>query len=216
MEHKKLSDKVSERIREDILNKKYKIGEKIPAEPELMEIYKVGRSSIREAIKSLAMAGVLKVQQGSGTFVEESLPTGSLEQRLRIADFDEINAVRRLLEEEIVKLAVDNHLPAHLEEMEKQLAARKQAILDEDRQLCTNADIAFHTAIAHASLNKVLADLYHNFTLTIRSFFTKRELQGIGYFAMSHHLHEALFQAIKLKKKKQALEIIKNILNNNY
>jgi len=216
MENQKLSDKVSAKIRQDILEGKYIAGEKIPAEPELMKIYEVGRSSIREAIKSLAMSGILKVQQGSGTFVNTVLPEENMTERLRVADFDEINAVRKLLEEEIVKLAVDNHTKAQLEEMEKQLILRKKAISAEDRLACANADIAFHIAIAHSSHNKVLAALYQNFTHTIRTFFSKREAQGIGHFAMSHHLHEHLFLAIKAKKKKQAQDIIRNILDHNY
>jgi DNA-binding FadR family transcriptional regulator len=216
MENSKLSDKVSLRIREDILNGKYKTGEKIPAEPELMKIYEVGRSTIREAIKSLSIAGILKVQQGSGTIVNDAFTTETIDQRLKRADFDEINAVRKLLEEEIVKLATENHTDANLAEIEKHLAARKQAITGEDRVACTNADIAFHTAIARASANGVLADLYQNFTNTMRTFFSQREVKGIGHFAMSHHLHEDLFKAIKAKRKKQALEIIKNILDNNY
>ncbi|UOE47239.1 FadR family transcriptional regulator [Mucilaginibacter sp. SMC90] len=216
MKNQKLSDQVSAKIRQDILDGKYKAGEKIPAEPELMKAYEVGRSSIREAIKSLAMSGILKVQQGSGTFVNEVLPEENMTERLRVADFDEINAVRKLLEEEIVRLAVENHTQAELNEIEKQLTLRKQAITEEDRPACTNADIAFHLAIANASHNKVLASLYQNFTHTIRTFFSKREAQGIGHFAMSHHLHAELLQAIKNKRKKQAQELIRNILDHNY
>jgi len=216
MENQKLSDKVSARIRKDIQEGKYKAGEKIPAEPELMKIYEVGRSSIREAIKSLTMSGILKVQQGSGTFVNEVSPAENMADRLRVADFDEINAVRKLLEVEIVKLAVEHHTGAQVSEMEKQLNLRKQAIISEDRQACANADIAFHVAIAKASHNKVLAALYENFTHTIRTFFSKREAQGIGHFAISHHLHENLLSAIKTNEQKQAQEIIQNILDNNY
>jgi DNA-binding FadR family transcriptional regulator len=216
MKSERLSDQVSGYIRQDILNEKYKAGEKIPTERELMETYTVGRSTVREAIKSLAMAGILKVQQGNGTFVNEENPSQTIDQRLKNADFDEINAVRKLLEEEIVKLAVEHHTGEQLKEMEQQLALRKQAIADEDRQQCTNADIAFHTAIAKASSNKVLLSLYQHFTQTIRSFFSQREMRGIGHFAMSHYLHEDLYKAIKNKRKKQALEIIKYILDNNY
>ncbi|MDB5025478.1 MAG: transcriptional regulator [Mucilaginibacter sp.] len=216
MKSERLSDQVSARIRQDVLNEKYKAGEKIPPERQLMETYTVGRSTIREAIKSLAMAGILSVQQGNGTFVNEENPLQTIDQRLKNADFDEINAVRKLLEEEIVKLAVEHHSIAELVEMEQQLALRKQAIVNEDRQQCANADIAFHTAIAKASSNKVLLNLYQHFTQTIRSFFSQRELQGISHFAMSHHLHEDLYKAIRGKRKKQALELIKYILDNNY
>jgi DNA-binding FadR family transcriptional regulator len=216
MKKEKLSDQVAARIRQDIRENNYKAGEKIPAEPELMKRYTVGRSSIREAIKSLAMAGILQVKQGDGTYVSENTDQLPIEQRLKNATFDEINAVRRLLEEEIVRLAADLHTPADLTEMANQLSARKQAILTEDRLACTNADIAFHMAIAKAAGNNVLTGLYQNFTQTIRSFFSQRELQGISHFAMSHHLHEELFNAIKARKKKQAIELITHILNNNY
>jgi DNA-binding FadR family transcriptional regulator len=162
------------------------------------------------------MAGILQVKQGDGTYVSENTDQLPIEQRLKNATFDEINAVRRLLEEEIVRLAADLHTPADLTEMANQLSARKQAILTEDRLACTNADIAFHMAIAKAAGNNVLTGLYQNFTQTIRSFFSQRELQGISHFAMSHHLHEELFNAIKARKKKQAVELITHILTNNY
>ncbi|OKS85397.1 FadR/GntR family transcriptional regulator [Mucilaginibacter polytrichastri] len=216
MNREKLSDLVAAKIKLDIKQKKYQAGEKIPAEPELMNIYSVGRSSIREAIKSLAMAGVLQVKQGDGTYVNEQTDELPIEQQLKNASFEEINSVRRLLEAEIVKLAAELYTLDDLTEMEKHLADRKQAILTEDRAACANADIAFHMAIAKACGNGVLAALYQNFTQTIRTFFSQREVQGINHFAMSHHLHEDLLMAIKGRKKKQAVEIITYILNNNY
>lgn len=216
MKKEKLSDLVAAKIRQHIKENKYKVGEKIPAEPELMKDYAVGRSSVREAIKSLAMAGVLQVKQGDGTYVNETTDEQPMEQRLKNASFEEINAVRKLLEREIVGLAAELHTADDIAEMDKQLIARKEAILAEDKAACANADIAFHMAIATASKNTVLTGLYQNFTQTIRSFFSQREVQGISHFAMSHHLHHDLFNAISSRKKKQAVEIITHILNNNY
>ncbi len=214
----KLSDKVSEQIRQDIKIGKYKPAEKIPAEPELMELYGVGRSTIREAVKSLAMSGVLKVQQGSGTFVNDGaiMEKESIDQRLKRADFEEINSVRRLMETELVKLAALHHQQNHILEIENRLAQRKQAIHTEQQQECIDADIAFHKAIAAASGNGVLADLYDSFTRIIRQFFSEREKSGISHFAMSHHLHEQLFKTIKAGKPKQAQQILEQILDKNY
>jgi DNA-binding FadR family transcriptional regulator len=212
----KLSDQVTNKIRHDIDQDKYKAGEKIPAEPELMKLYGVGRSTIREAIKTLAMTGILKVQQGSGTFVCDNIQNETIYQRLRRADFDEINAVRKLLEDEMVRLALKNHAEEDLEDMKQSLENRKLAILSEQRQACVDADIAFHIAIARASSNKVLADLYQNFTEIIRDFFSKREVRGISHFAMSHHLHEQLFEAIKNRKEKLAQQVLDKIIENNY
>jgi DNA-binding FadR family transcriptional regulator len=212
----KLGDRIVNQIRADITKGTYKINEKIPAEPELMKLYGVGRSTIREAIKTLATSGILKVQQGFGTIVNSAVSEQTIDQRLRNADFDEINAVRKLLETEIVKLAVENHSVSHIDEVERCLENRRLAILSEQHNTCIEADIAFHMAIARASLNTVLADLYQSFTLTIRDFFSKREVKGVSHFAMSHHLHEALYKAIRSQKIKQAQTIIKEILDNNY
>lgn len=212
----KLGEKIIKQIRQDISTGRFKSGDKIPAEPELMKQYKVGRSTIREAIKTLAVAGVLKVQQGAGTFVNTYLNVETIDERLRRANFEEINAVRALLENEIVALAAQHKSDGQVAEIEQCLAARKQAILNEQRQACIEADIAFHLAIAHASGNSVLADLYQSFTIIIRDFFSRRETQGISHFAMSHHLHESLFKAIRDGQADKAREITQEILNNNH
>ncbi|MVN89954.1 FadR/GntR family transcriptional regulator [Mucilaginibacter aquatilis] len=212
----KLSDRISRLIKNDIEKGKYKPGDKIPAEPDLMKLYEVGRSTIREAIKALAMAGVVRVQQGMGTVVNAVDDSEPIDSRLRRADFDEINAVRQMLDKEIVSLAVENHSQEQLKQMHQHLQSRKEAIERNDRQACMDADIAFHITIARAAGNSVLFNLYQSFTNVIRDFFLKREPQGIGQFAMSHHLHEQLYNAIKSKKQKAARAAMQQILNNNY
>lgn len=212
----KLYDKIVNQIKSDIARGTYKVGEKIPAEPELMKLYEVGRSTIREAIKTLAMAGILNVQQGSGTFISEDSHGVGIEQRLRRADFEEINAVRALLEQEIVKLATTNHTEEQMVAIEEALEKRKAAIHAEKPQDCADADIEFHMAIAKAAGNTVLSELYYSFTLILREFFSARDAQGISYFARNHHLHEQLCKAIKSRKVKQSQAAIQNILDNNY
>jgi DNA-binding FadR family transcriptional regulator len=212
----KLSDRVINAIQKDISQGKYKPGQKIPAEPELMVQYAVGRSTIREAIKTLAMSGILRVQQGAGTFVNETLQTESLDQRLRRADFEEINQVRRMLDYEIVRLAAQNHTKENLHKIQIHLEQRKKAILEQEYQQCMEADIGFHMAIAQASGNNVLADLYRSFTAVIRDFFAKRDTQRISHFAISHHLHEQLFKAIKSSNIKLSQQVMEDILDNNY
>ncbi|WP_431295447.1 FCD domain-containing protein [Pedobacter sp. P26] len=70
--------------------------------------------------------------------------------------------------------------------------------------------------MASASGNRVLADLYESFTVIIRDFFAKRAPSGISHFAMSHYLHQALFEAINNRNADAAREIITTILNNNH
>lgn len=59
-------------IKDDIIKKVYKPGEKMPTEAELGERYGVSRITVRRAIKELVNEGLLVSRQGKGTFVEYS------------------------------------------------------------------------------------------------------------------------------------------------
>lgn len=211
----KLSDKVIAAIQRDIAKGKYKTGDKIPAEPELMTLYNVGRSTVREAVKTLAMSGIVRVKQGDGTYVNDKPKRETLHERLRRADATEINNVRTLLEVEIVRLAATHKTPEDIEALSLWLDKRRKAIEQEQIKECTDADIGFHLALATASGNSVLADLYKNFTVVIRDFFDKRDGGTVHHFAASHKLHEALFTAVKSGKPDKAAATLQQILANN-
>lgn len=74
---KLLGSQIEDSLMEYILNEPVAIGEKLPNEFELAEKFGVGRSTIREAVKSLVSKGVLEVRRGSGTYV---VSTSSLEE----------------------------------------------------------------------------------------------------------------------------------------
>src|SRR5260221_8684472 len=117
----KLSDQVTNKIKQDIAQHKYKTGEKIPAEPELMKLYEVGRSTIREAIKILAMTGILRVQQGSGTFVNNGVQYETIDQRLRRDRFFEINGVRKILGKKMGKVGRKKKTEKDIKDIKKRL-----------------------------------------------------------------------------------------------
>lgn len=211
----RLSDLTTARIQEDILKGKYPIGEKLPTEKELMEIYQVGRSTIREAVKQLSISKILIVKQGSGTYVNKSQML-SPSDILKKAKFDEINDVRRLVEGELIQRACQTATKKQLEAIDQSLQEKKKAILAENKDSCIQADIAFHLNIAKAANHQVLLLLYQGFTEMITDFFHEREPKGISFFAMSYHLHEQLYLAVRDKKEKQAAKILDNILNNNF
>jgi DNA-binding FadR family transcriptional regulator len=212
----KLADKVILELQREISLGKYKTGDLIPPEPVLMEQFGVGRSTIREAIKTLSNAGILKVQQGAGTFVcEPPVTTEPLDQRLRRAAQQEVNDVRSLLEIEIVQLAVKHRQSEDLLDMRLALEQRWQAITNNSYNDCADADIRFHKAIALASHNSVLADLYQTFTNVIRESFQKRR-PDVQVFQHTHELHVSLLRAIEQQQAVKAVKIVKLILGNNF
>ena len=93
-----------------ILDKPVKIGERIPTEGELTELFEVGRSTVREAVKGLVTRGVLEVRRGDGTYVistiymeNDVLGFGNVEDRYRLAL--DLFDVRLMIEPEIVTWA---------------------------------------------------------------------------------------------------------------
>ena len=70
MERKLLGVQVEDALMDYILNTPVQIGEKLPNEFELGEMFQVGRSTVREAVKSLVTKGILEVRRGDGTYVK--------------------------------------------------------------------------------------------------------------------------------------------------
>ncbi len=62
---------VMEQIRELIASGEYNVGDKIPTEGELAEMFGLGRSSIREALKVFNYLGILESKAALGTFVSD-------------------------------------------------------------------------------------------------------------------------------------------------
>lgn len=68
----KKRDFVADDILSKIYQNKYKVGQKLPTERKLAEIYSVSRYTIREAMKKLVEIGSIKVIQGSGSIVNDT------------------------------------------------------------------------------------------------------------------------------------------------
>ena len=62
---------VIDRIREAIVNRELNPGDYLPSETELVSRLGVGKTSVREAIKSLEAMGVVEVRQGHGTIIRK-------------------------------------------------------------------------------------------------------------------------------------------------
>ena len=69
---KRLYEEIVEQIRQLISDGKLKPGDKLLAERELADRFQVSRASVREAIRTLEMLGVIDIRPGEGTFIRET------------------------------------------------------------------------------------------------------------------------------------------------
>lgn len=159
MERKLLGAQIEDALMEYILKTPVQIGEKLPNEFELGEMFQAGRSTIREAVKSLVTKGVLEVRRGDGTYVkshctleEDPLGLSKLGDKYKLAL--ELFDVRIALEPEIAAAAATHateenkkSLKDLCDEVERAYRAGEDHIPQ---------DLAFHTCIARCSQNRVM------------------------------------------------------------
>ena len=211
IQKKSLADMVAEQLKQQIVEGVYTIGDKLPTEPELMKTFKVGRTSIREAVKLLVNMGVVQVRQGSGTFVAEASDDNRGSINMSIADRTELDEVRKILDIAIVEKAVARRTEKDIERMQSSLEARKANAKNGLLKECIEADLNFHIAIADATYNRILADIYRSASLHLLSEFN-RIYDGTNCFINSQSSHEKLLRYIiagDLKNaRKMAIKIV--------
>ncbi len=154
-----LIDSVKEQLLTLIREGHLKPGDSLPSERELMESLRVGRSSVREALQSLATMGVIEIRPGRGAFVrqpntEDLLPADTLRVLLDRDTMIEIVEARTLLEGEMASMAAERATEEDLIRMADILEAMRQRMDDVEQSLALNAK--FHLAIAQAAHNNVL------------------------------------------------------------
>lgn len=162
VESKSLAEAVAEQLMALIAKGQLKPGDRLPTEPELMGKFNVGRSTLREAVKSLVVAGLLETRRSSGTFVSESY-IDFLSQRLNWdmvltkQDLRHIIELRCALEEQAAALAATRATAEQKDHLEKLVAAISD--LEMGPEKAVQNDIAFHVAIAEASGNPLLLNM---------------------------------------------------------
>jgi DNA-binding FadR family transcriptional regulator len=110
-----LTEEIVRRVISLINDSRMKPGDKLPTERELIATFRVGRSSIREALKILSAIGVVRIVAGAGMFVgngnlsllAKPLSLGFLRGGHGTAELIE---ARRLLEVELAGLAAERGL----------------------------------------------------------------------------------------------------------
>lgn len=207
-----LADKVAAKIQEQVALGHYKVDDKLPIEPELMKNFGVGRSTIREAIKTLANTGLLRVQQGAGTFVANATNSSEpFEQRLKRTDLVQLNEIRELFEMKIAEKAALNRTLADISIIKKHLADRKRAAEAGELEACIDADIKFHVAIAEASKNEILADLFKSVSLHLKKEF-RHVHSDTENFRQTQPLHQQLLDNIVAGDAKKAWQSVAAII----
>lgn len=173
-------------------------GDKLPPERDLALQLRVGRATVREAVKLLTLSGILEARRGDGTYVRQDF-RDFLAQHIRwpvLLSSHEVNMiveVREGLEVKAARLAATRATAQELEAMT--VFRAMQQITTRDVELEADLDMQFHSAVAAAAHNELISQLMLS-------------VQGIvrQYIALASELtdrletvvveHQAIFDAI--------------------
>jgi DNA-binding FadR family transcriptional regulator len=168
-----LVPQVIEQLQAQITSGEWAVGTRIPPEPDLAAQLGVGRNTLREAVLALVHAGLLERRQGSGTFVVGSRELASaVARRVAEAQLAEVLEVRRAFEVEAARSAARRRTDQDLADLDAALAAREAAWADGKVEGFVAADVELHQRIVAAAHNRILAELYQDFSAALRTSIT--------------------------------------------
>ncbi|MCX4765102.1 FCD domain-containing protein [Streptomyces sp. NBC_01275] len=213
-----LVEQVVDRLREQIAGGQWPVGTRLPGETTLAKELGVGRSTVREAVRSLTGAGLVRPRQGAGVFVVATEPVEDWPTRLRRAAVADVYEVRMAVEVHAARLAAARRTPQDVTAIEEALAGRRAASTADDAAF-VEADIAFHAAVVAAAHNPVLADLFGEFVPVLRKGL-------VDYLALTglraddpdtgDDAHEALARAIVAGDAPTAAEVLRGELEDPF
>lgn len=175
----------------------YAGGARLPSERDLATQLDVNRGTIREAIRSLVHQGFLETKRGAGTRVRQEtagLLQAPFEAWLRHGDVpvSDFFDVRELIEIHAATLAAKRRTEADIDRIRATLPGLRPGV---DREAQNQANVEFHTAVAEASGNLVLAELIRSLAHGIR--YTVEESQDrIVDPVASYQVHADISDAI--------------------
>ncbi|MEM1485374.1 FadR/GntR family transcriptional regulator [Oscillospiraceae bacterium PP1C4] len=159
---KPLTERAADQIISLILDQNLMRGEKLPNEFELAGNLKVGRGTIREAVKLLVSRNILEIRRGKGTFVSQD--PGIVSDPLGLAFFKDkyklvldLIQIRCILEPQIAAIAAQNITDKEIGEMRRRCAEIERLVSNGENY--TLQDAEFHTSIAQITRNLVMPNL---------------------------------------------------------
>ncbi|WP_312239527.1 Uxu operon transcriptional regulator [Pantoea sp.] len=153
---------VGETLRNMIAQQRYAVGERLPPEREIAAMLNVTRTLVREALIMLELEGLIEVRRGAGIYVINHSPSQALPARSACNDAGpfELLQARQLLESNIAEFAA-------LQATREDIVKMRQALELEEKELTSgavegteNGDRDFHLAIAEATHNSMLVELF--------------------------------------------------------
>ena len=173
-----LGTQVAQLFREQVTSGRWPVGGQIPTETELVDWSGAGRNTVREAIGSLVEAGILRREQGRGTFVlTTSDVRAAIGRRVAATSRRDSLELRLALDAAAARTAAVRRTDDDARRLAVLLEARRDAWTAGDPAERARADTALHRAVVAATGNQLLAEVYEGL-LTVFEVVLDEDVQG--------------------------------------
>jgi len=151
-------DTIATHLQGEILQGRIQAGEKLPSERNLCATFGVGRTTVREALKSLVVQGFI-TRKGRGIVVAdlENLPPRGVDlaSLAAQASIRQLYEVRKLIEVRVAGWAA-------MRATEEDIEALRRALETDGDSKPASPNRSFHDALAKAAHNPVLLQIYES------------------------------------------------------
>lgn len=197
-----LPDLIVANILEMIKEGKLQPGEKLPSERNLATQMKIGRPTIRSALRALASMNVIEIRPGSGAYVS-SLSAESLMEHLEFVYFLDPKSIaqlyeaRRVVELSTVAMAAENITGEELVKLQEVITEMRSADVAGDTDKAGELDRSFHHLIATASHNPLLAQFIEVIQELLHTGYRKEIMQTRDFISTPANDHQLVLDALK-------------------
>lgn len=186
------------------VEKKYRAGDRIPAEQELADMFGVSRNSVREAVKILVNSGVLKIERGRGTFVRRQNQSsvdllGLMKTEDESTLMKDWMQVRIVLEPLAVTNAVANATDEEISNIVRWAEVCEKNFLQGES--IAEADKCFHISLARASGNCIIERLLPSMETAIS------DILNVNLYTLAYKDDRAFVKSVVMEHKLIAEQI---------
>jgi GntR family transcriptional repressor for pyruvate dehydrogenase complex len=170
-------EEIAAQIRAQLAEGKLRVGNRLPSERALAEQFGVSRNTLREALRSLEHAGLLRLQKGAtgGAFITEAsgdaIATGLLDMYHSgtIAPA-QLTEARSWLESIVVREACQRVTPEYIEQLRENVRQAEEANARGDLETRAEANLEFHRILARMTGNPVMVIVMESVLGVLRHF----------------------------------------------
>ncbi|MBI3361748.1 MAG: FadR family transcriptional regulator [Chloroflexi bacterium] len=216
VQSERLYEQIVGQIEQQILTGLLKVGDRLPPERELAEQFRVSRTAVREAVKTLREKGLIEVQPGRGTFVTDGMTraaTQSLGRLMRLGSMDsfqDLVELRSIIEPEMAALAATRITSGHMAALQQAVATMDAALHDMNAYLA--ADDEYHQIIAQATQNKLVCSLLDPIVGHLHEQRKKIFVTGLGGPEHAQFHHKRILEALARRDPEAARQAMKDHL----